>query len=208
MRSILLVFLCLSSWQSQSLGKEGRTEPRTAGQASSGTQTPGTAGRASSTQVLEPWADAALPVKEKLTLWLDASRITEAQKAFRRGELKKDGGLATWCDGSGNRLDLRQDALNAMPRVLSVGKDALVRFDGEDDHFRLTQVGKSLEQFTVFLVASPRRNQGLFRGALALNASGERDYTSGLNLDLGPAASRRFEFLNIEGKGFGGRRIC
>ena len=89
------------------------------------------------------------------------------------------------------------------PEFFSVGKDAIVRFDGEDDHFRLTQVGKSLEQFTVFLVAAPRRNQGLFRGALASNASGERDYTSGLNLDLGPASSRRFEVLNIEGKGFG-----
>lgn len=155
-------------------------------------------------QSIEAWADRALPVKEKLALWLDASRIAEARKGLGRGELKKDAGLATWLDGSGNRLDLRQDVLNAMPRVIAVGKDALVRFDGEDDHFRLTQVGKSLEQFTVFLVASPRRNQGFFRGALALNASGERDYTSGLNLDLGPTSSRRFEVLNIEGKGFGG----
>ena len=38
--SILLVFLCLSSWQSQSLGKEGRTDSHIAGRASSGTQTP------------------------------------------------------------------------------------------------------------------------------------------------------------------------
>lgn len=204
MRLILLVVLGLGFWQCQSFGKEGRPEPRTAGEASSGTQTHDTAGQAGSTQVLEPWADAALPVKEKLALWLDASRIADARKALGRGEIKKDAGLATWFDGSGNRLDLRQDVFNAMPRVISVGKDALVRFDGEEDHFRLTQVGKSLEQFTVFLVASPRRNQGPFRGALALNASGERDYTSGLNLDLGPTSSRRFEDLNIEGKGFGG----
>ena len=155
-------------------------------------------------QTIEPWADAALPVKGKLALWLDASRIAASRKALARGELKKDAGLATWFDASGNRLDLRQDAPGAMPKVVAVGKNALVRFDGEEDHFRLTQAGKSLEQFTVFLVASPRRNQGLFRGAFSLNAPGERDYTSGFNLDLGPTSSRRFEVLNIEGKGFGG----
>jgi putative heme-binding domain-containing protein len=155
-------------------------------------------------QSLESWADAGLPVKEKLTLWLDASRLGAARKAMGRGELKNEAGLATWPDASGNRLDVRQDAAEAMPRVIGVGKDALVRFDGEDDHFRLTQAGNSLEQFTIFIVASPRRNQGFFRGAFAFNAAGERDYTSGINLDLGPASSRRFEVLNIEGKGFGG----
>jgi putative heme-binding domain-containing protein len=155
-------------------------------------------------QSLEPWADAALPVKEKLTLWLDASRLGAARKALGRGELKKDAGLATWPDASGNRLDVRQDVVEAMPRIIGVGKDALVRFDGEDDHFRLAQAGKSLEQFTIFVVASPRRNQGLFRGAFSFNAAGERDYTSGINFDLGPTSSRRFEVLNVEGKGFGG----
>jgi putative heme-binding domain-containing protein len=155
-------------------------------------------------QQIEPWADSALPVKEKVALWLDASKITEARKTLGRGEPKKETPLATWLDASGNRLDLRQDVFSAMPQLIAVGKDALVRFDGEDDHFRLTQTGQSLEQFTIYLVASPRRNQGPFRGVLAFNAPGERDYTSGFNLDLGPASSRRFEVLNIEGKGFGG----
>ncbi len=39
---------------------------------------------------------------------------------------------------------------------------------------------------------------------MALNATNERDYTSGLNVDLGPAATSLFSFLNVEGRGFGG----
>ena len=61
-------------------------------------------------------------MKAKLALWLDASRIGDARKALGRGELNKDAGLATWFDGSGNRLDMRQDVLNAMPRVLFGGE--------------------------------------------------------------------------------------
>src|SRR5262249_667165 len=52
----------------------------------------------------------------------------------------------------------------------------------------------------------PRQNPGGFRAILAFNAAGERDYTSGLNIDLGPAATPRFSVLNAEGRGFGGAR--
>ena len=39
---------------------------------------------------------------------------------------------------------------------------------------------------------------------MALNVANERDYTSGLNVDLGPAATSQFSVLNVEGRGFGG----
>ena len=39
---------------------------------------------------------------------------------------------------------------------------------------------------------------------MALNATNERDYTSGLTIDLGPTATAQFSALNVEGRGFGG----
>ncbi|HLZ07156.1 MAG TPA: LamG-like jellyroll fold domain-containing protein, partial [Chloroflexota bacterium] len=60
--------------------------------------------------------------------------------------------------------------------------------------------------FTVFVVIAPRRNLAPFSGFLAFNAAGQRDYESGLNIDLGPTATPRFSVLNVEGKGFSGAR--
>ena len=37
-----------------------------------------------------------------------------------------------------------------------------------------------------------------------MNSANERDYTSGLNVDLGPTATGQFSALNVEGRGFGG----
>lgn len=163
-------------------------------------------GRPAEGQSLEPWADAALPVKQNVVLWLDASRIGAARKALGRGELPSSAPLGTWFDASGRRLDLRQDDLDAAPQWIAVGRDALVRFDGENDVLRLTQTGGELKEFRFFVVVSPRRNDGFFRGIVAFNAPGQRDYTSGLNLDLGATSSARLSVLNVEGRGFSGSR--
>ena len=37
-----------------------------------------------------------------------------------------------------------------------------------------------------------------------MNQNGKNDYTTGLNLDLGPAPTPRFTTLNVEGAGFSG----
>src|SRR5205085_11405129 len=92
---------------------------------------------------------------------------------------------------------------DARPTRLPAGGSAVVRFDGLDDHLRAVKLGAELETFTVFLVAAPRQNSGGFRGALALNAAGGRDYETGLTPDLGPFGTPRFSTLNVEGRGFG-----
>ena len=89
---------------------------------------------------------------------------------------------------------------------MKVGDAAIVRFDGEDDHFRFTGGKDELKAFTAFVVVAPRRNLGGFRGFLALNAPNGRDYETGLTIDMGPNGTPRFTDLNVEGKGFGGWR--
>ncbi|HVL11808.1 MAG TPA: hypothetical protein VM529_04555, partial [Gemmata sp.] len=88
-------------------------------------------------RAVEPWADPKLPVKDGLELWLDAGRIDATSKAAKE-KLPVGGKLAAWFDGSGKGRHVRQAAEGARPTVMKVGDAAVVRFDGEDDHFRIT----------------------------------------------------------------------
>jgi putative heme-binding domain-containing protein len=144
----------------------------------------------------EPWADPKLPVSAGLVLWLDAGRANGV------GFAPPDGRLEVWYDASGKKRDVRQKVADARPTRLPAGGAAVVRFDGLDDHLRATKLGIELDTFTAFVVAAPRGNPGGFRGVLASNAAGGRDYETGLALDLGPAPSARFTTLNVEGRGF------
>src|SRR5262245_40065639 len=147
---------------------------------------------------LEPWADPKLPIRDGLELWLDASRAWGDKIA------PFDGKLAEWLDASGNGRHLRQPTESARPTRLPAGDAAVVRFDGIKEHLRTIKQNKELASFTVFIVAAPRHNLGGFRALFAFNAAGQRDYTSGLNVDFGPGPSPRFSVLNVEGRGFGG----
>ncbi|WP_422931305.1 ThuA domain-containing protein [Singulisphaera sp. PoT] len=79
-----------------------------------------------------------------------------------------------------------------------------MRFDGKDDHLQLLGMGGTAEELTAFVIVAPRSNAGGFRGILAGNAFGLRDYDTGFCLDLAPAMSSRFDSINVEGRGFVG----
>jgi putative heme-binding domain-containing protein len=145
----------------------------------------------------ELWADPKLPVRDGLELWLDASRALDKPPAA-------DGKLTMWRDASGHGRHVRQNAAGARPTLIQAGGAAIVRFDGEGTHLRAVKLGRELKSVTVIMVLAPRQNLAPFRGFLAFNAAGQRDYTSGLNIDLGPSATPRFTSVNIEGRGFGG----
>jgi len=148
---------------------------------------------------IEKWADPNLPVTAGLELWLDADRTNGPTPS-------SDGPIEIWYDASGKGRRLRQSVEAAQPTRLSVGKSSVVRFDGVDDHLRAMKLVTELETFTLFVTAAPRQNPGGFRGLLAFNAANQRDYESGLTLDLGPASGTRFNTLNVEGRGFGSWR--
>ncbi len=146
----------------------------------------------------EPWADPKLPVTDGLELWLDAGRPADKPRP--------PGPLEAWMDASGKGRHLRQPKEAARPTLVRSGEAAVVRFDGEDDHLRAVKQAGELRTFTAFVVVAPRTNLGFFRGFLAFNKAGGRDYETGLTIDMGPNGTARFTDLNVEGRGFGGWR--
>jgi serine/threonine protein kinase len=152
---------------------------------------------------VEPWADPALTITEGLVLWLDATRQGPARKAHGLPPVAPGEPLTTWFDGSGlNRSPVQRDR-NASPTLIVAGDKAALQFDGRDDCLVARRLRLSLDRFTAFIVAAPRANPGEYRGLLAANEAGWRDYQSGFNIDLGFKSTARFESLNVEGRGFG-----
>jgi putative heme-binding domain-containing protein len=160
--------------------------------------------KTASAQPIEPWADASLPVKGGLTVWLDATRQSAAWDANGRalvgGEL-----LDVFYDASGRGRDFSQPLATAQPRFVEGRHRAAVRFDGKDDHLRFSSSrGATLKTFTAFLVTSVRTNEGDYRAFLAAHATGKNDYTSGFNIDLGPKPMNGMAGIavfNVEGNG-------
>ena len=86
------------------------------------------------------------------------------------------------------------------------GSTAFLRFDGENDFLSVEGPRKLSPAATVFVVAAPRKNPGYYRGFFALSEFGKNDYTSGLNLDLGPNATDDLNVVNVESGGAQGFR--
>src|ERR1043166_8196743 len=162
---------------------------------------------------LEPWADDKLPVKDGLELWLDASRentCRTAAPASGRGQelprIPNGAPLDIWHDASGNKRDVRQSVPAARPHLVQSPQGSAVRFDGKDDFLLGSGADKVLTNFTIFIQASARTNQGGMRAFLAASRYGRNDYSTGLNVDLGPDRSDKLTVVNIEGAGFTGIR--
>ena len=114
-----------------------------------------------------------------------------------------------WLDASGNQLHFAQLAADARPAfVRPAGKDdppPAVRFDGKDDCLTLVAPARAAQEPD----ARPRRRPAVAPAATSARCSprrpaGKNDYTSGLNVDLGPCGSPRFDTLNVEGAGMSG----
>jgi len=116
------------------------------------------------------------------------------------------GAVAVLADRAAADRAFTQGVEDSRPVSIAVGGGRVLRFDGVDDHLRVTGTGMRAEALTLFIVAAPHANPGDFRGLFATNAPGARDYESGLTLDLGPGPTRALDQINVEGKGFGGAR--
>ena len=158
---------------------------------------------------LELWADTDLPVTNGLVLWLDATRENIARASNSVAWVAEGGSLNLWHDASGNRHDLTQPLPSARPRLLRSGEGVTAHFDGMDDFFFSSAFNQDFTNLTLFLRASPRSNQGMFRALLSAAKASANDYTSGLNFDLGPQASQQLSFLSVEGCGSpGGQNLA
>jgi putative heme-binding domain-containing protein len=143
-------------------------------------------------------AIAESPVQQGLIAFFDAIESNTGSTNEAKDTLK------TWTSKGNGRLAASAADDASAPRRIKVGEGWVVRFDGENDSLRVTQSGISLESATIFVVAAPHSNAGDFRGIFSANAPDQRDYVSGLNIDLGPGPTSAFDHLNIEGKGFSG----
>src|SRR6266702_3218465 len=153
---------------------------------------------------VEPWTDARLPVTNGLLLWFDASRQNAARGAGQFPPLTDGTACDYWFDGSGHECHLSQRIATFRPRFHQTFTAALLHFDGKDDFLAASKPPIACTNTTVFILAAPRANPGDFRAIFAFNQAGRNDFTTGLNLDLGPFPTPQFSFLNAEGAGFGG----
>ena len=149
---------------------------------------------------IEPWADPGLKVTRGLALWLDAGRLNASRKAHGRPEVSDGARVDVWYDASGHGRHLTQPREEAQPRFLY----GALRFNGDASYLERAGLGTRLRDFTLFVAAAPLSNVGGFRAFVAMHQQGQMDYTSGVNVDMGPGYSVRFDAVNVEGKGFGG----
>lgn len=145
------------------------------------------------------WADATLPIKDGLQLWLDATRENEAREAHYMNRLSDDQRMELWHDSSGNSRHLTQWSTEARP----AWNHGSVFFDGDDYLATLLTPGLQVKNATIFIVAAPDRAAGDFPAFLSTARREENDYTSGLALDLGrePSPQGTMHYLNVEGAG-------
>ncbi len=139
------------------------------------------------------------PVSQGLIAWFDA--LTPCPDCTIAAD---EAILTRWSSLGTVPMNATAPSDPSTPKLVKVGDGWLVRFDGQDDVLRVTGTGLHSQSIMLFVVAAPHSNQGDFRGMVAANAAGQRDYQSGWTVDLGAAPSGAFEQLNVEGRGFEG----
>lgn len=136
------------------------------------------------------------PVRDGLFLWVDAG----AQGSARQRPVD------VVVDTSSRGVRGFQMAAERRPVLVSDGSAAYFKFDGKDDFLAFTGGKDSAAELTVFILAAPKANNGNFSGLFAAAATGKNDYTSGLNFDFGPSATKELSVLNVETAGAVGFR--
>lgn len=155
---------------------------------------------ACSVRAMEP------PIRDGLVLWLDATSQPALRSEASMQPLSNRQGVDAWIDSSPARRIAMQPLPERRPQFFGGPEAAFFRFDGKDDFFTLTGPRKLAPSATIFVLAAPKSNPGNFCGMVATAEAGKNDYTSGLNLDQGPAATPRLSVLNVESAGSHGFR--
>ena len=155
----------------------------------------------------EPWADERLTVRDPLLFWLDASVQPTASEYNKDANAPLEDGarVSRIYDASGNSLHFTQSRADSQPVFQSMDAYSFWRFDGIDDFLTTAAASRTLDEFTVMLVASPHTNTGGFRSFLSTRKTNTNDYQTGLNLDMVSGPSAKLQVLNVEGSGLAGQ---
>jgi hypothetical protein len=145
-------------------------------------------------------------VENGLVLHLDAATQPAVRQAGALPPVGNRQPVDVWLGTSPAGREATQPVAERRPVFMTDGTAAFVRFDGKDDFLAAAAARRLSPAATVFVVAAPRRNPGMFSGLFAAAETGRNDYTSGLNLDFGPASTKDLSVINVEGAGAGGAR--
>lgn len=149
---------------------------------------------------------AAPPVTRSLIVELDAKAQPALRQQASLPPLADGRPLERWINSVPSAPSAIQVTPAARPQIRMDEAEAFVRFDGKEDFLSLTGLRRLSAQATVFVLASPHSNPGLFSAMFSTAVAGQNDYTSGLNLDFGPAATDQLSVLNLETAGAPGFR--
>lgn len=144
---------------------------------------------------------ADLPIKDGLVWWFDASAQARQRQVAALPPLLNAQAADLWLDSSDPQRQAAQLLAERRPVFLGDASAAFFRFDGKDDFLALTSPRRLVPAATIFVLAAPKSNSGNFSGLLATSETGKNDYTSGLNIDQGPAATKDLSVINVESGG-------
>jgi putative heme-binding domain-containing protein len=151
-------------------------------------------------------AAAEAPPRNELVLWLDASAQFAARQAAALPPLGNLQPVDLMLDSAGTGRNAVQPVAERRPIYVSDGTVGYLKFDGKDDFLTVYGPRRLSAEATIFILAAPKSNNGNFTALFATAESSKNDYTSGLNLDFGPAATRDLSVLNLESGGATGFR--
>lgn len=136
------------------------------------------------------------PVRDGLILWVDAAaQGTHSQQP-----------VDAVADASPRGLRGFQLVPERRPILVSDGQAAYFKFDGKDDFLAFIGAKESAAELTVIVLAAPKANPGNFSALCGMAAAGKNDYTTGLNFDFGPSATKDLSVINVECPGCQGAR--
>ncbi|HSI64960.1 MAG TPA: hypothetical protein VLE43_17670, partial [Candidatus Saccharimonadia bacterium] len=157
-------------------------------------------------QEQSPKAPESPVVKEGLLLWMEAGNQASLRQSASLPPLLNRQAVDIWLDGSGTHTQAAQPVADRRPILVSSEDAAFLRFDGKDDFLSLMAGRKLAPAVTIFVLAAPKKNAGAFSALLSTAETGKNDYTSGLNVDLGPGPTDDLSVINVESAGAAGFR--
>lgn len=147
-------------------------------------------------------AHAAPPVADGLLLHLDAAAQPTLRQAAAMPPVSRGQPVDVMLDSSPAQRRFTQPLANPRPLWQTDGQGAAyLIFDGNDDFLTSSAKAPLPAAVTVFIVARVERNPGDFRCLFASAATGQNDYTSGMNIDFGKTGTQSMSFVNIESAG-------